>query len=315
MKSAKRTPLKTSSTLNTLCGREVYLKLENLQKTGSFKIRGAANKVQRLTEKEAELGVIAASAGNHAQGVAYSSFKKGISAVIYMPESAPLAKIEAVKAYGAEVVISGQTYQESYRAALQKQKESGRYFIHAFDDPDVIAGQGTVAAEMLQQQPELDTIVIPVGGGGLIAGMAACIKTLKPSVKVIGVQAAGAAASYNRFKRKFPYTLVNAVSIADGIAVKEPGMVTFPHIEAYVDDMVTVSDEEIASAIVFMAEREKMLTEGAGAASLAAVLYKSHLFSSSAKTGAVISGGNMDIDTMLACRRLNAAFKKSQKIV
>ncbi|MFC7371276.1 threonine ammonia-lyase [Fictibacillus iocasae] len=314
MKSAKRTPLKQSSTLNALCGANVYLKLENLQKTGSFKIRGAANKVHRLTGAEGERGVIAASAGNHAQGVAYSASKRGISAVIFMPQTAPQAKVEAVAAYGAQVVLTGQTYQEAFLAACEHQKESGRYFIHAFDDVDVIAGQGTVALEMIQQQPELDVVVIPVGGGGLIAGMSACIKALKPSIRVIGVQAAGAAASYNRFKHKFPYSLVNAASIADGIAVKEPGSLTYPHIEKFVDDMVTVTEEEIAAAIVFMAEREKMLTEGAGAVSLAAVLHKPHL-QKHKKIGAVISGGNLDIDTMLACRRLNAAFKRSKKIV
>ena len=284
-----RTPIKRSQTLDKLTGAEVYLKMENMQKTGSFKIRGATHKIFSLTEKELGKGVVAASAGNHAQGVAFAATKKGIKAKIFMPKLAPQAKIDATRGYGAEVVLIGDTYQESYEAALSEDAT----FVHAFDDPLVMAGQGTVVLEMLHQCPDLDIIIVPVGGGGLIAGTAIAAKAIKPSIRLIGVQAEGAAATYNRFKKTGPTSLKEVSSIADGILVKETGQLTYPIIEHYVDDMVTVSDQEIASAILFMLEREKSFVEGAGAAALAALMYRP-LSASNKKVGIFISGGNAD---------------------
>ncbi|WP_188694256.1 threonine ammonia-lyase [Pullulanibacillus camelliae] len=284
-----RTPVKRSQTLENIIGTEVYLKMENMQKTGSFKIRGATHKVFSLSEQERKQGIVAASAGNHAQGVAFAAAKKGIRARIFMPLHAPRTKVEATQAYGAEVVLVGETYQEAYEAALSEKAT----FVHAFDDPLVMAGQGTVAFELLQQCPDLEMLIVPVGGGGLLAGTAIVAKSLKPSIQLIGVQATGASAIYNRFCSKGPFSLKKIESIADGILVKEPGRFTYPIIQKYVDDMVTVSDEEIASAILLMLEREKSLVEGAGAAALAALLYRP-LQTSNKTVGIVISGGNTD---------------------
>ncbi|MFC4618457.1 threonine ammonia-lyase [Camelliibacillus cellulosilyticus] len=284
-----RTPLKRSKTIDDMTGQAVFLKMENTQKTGSFKIRGATHKIFSLADHDMKKGVIAASAGNHAQGVALAAAKRGISAKIFMPLLAPLTKVRATEAYGAKVVLTGETYQEAYEAALT---ESGT-FVHAFDDPDVIAGQGTVAFEMLQQCPDLDAILVPVGGGGLLAGTAIAVKSSQPSIKVIGVQAEGAAATYNRFKTQGQWRLTSVKSIADGILVKETGQLTYPIIEQYVDDMLTVSDQDIARAILLMLEREKTFVEGAGAAALAALLYKP-LKNLGKKIGVMITGGNAD---------------------
>jgi threonine dehydratase len=288
-----QSPLKQSTTLNYLTNADVYLKLENLQKTGSFKLRGAMNKILSLSDQEMKNGILAASAGNHAQGVALAASLRGIKSKIYMPKHTPFSKASATKGYGAEIVLVGETYNESYQKAVEEMNQSGSTFVHAFDDEQVIAGQGTIGLELLQQNDQLDVIFAPIGGGGLISGVALAIKAIKPSVKVIGVQAVGASATYHKFtgqKMKSPHAFH---TIADGILVKEPGIVTYPLIEKYVDAIVTVTDEEIAHAIMFMLEREKMLVEGAGAAALAAILYKKFPVDRK-KVGCIISGGNVD---------------------
>ncbi|GAM12792.1 threonine dehydratase [Mesobacillus selenatarsenatis SF-1] len=288
-----QTPLKQSTTLNYLTNADVYLKMENLQKTGSFKLRGAMNKILSLSEKEMEKGILAASAGNHAQGVALAASLRGIKSKIYMPKHTPFSKASATKGYGAEIVLTGETYNESYQKAVEDLKQNGSTFVHAFDDEMVIAGQGTVGLEMLQQNDALDVVFAPIGGGGLISGVVLAIKAFKPSVKVIGVQAAGAPATYQRFTGQKWKTPQAVHTIADGILVKEPGAITYPIIEKYVDEVVTVTDEEIAHAIMFMLEREKMLVEGAGAAALAAILSKKVAIDGK-KVGCIISGGNVD---------------------
>jgi threonine dehydratase len=293
MDKVHQTPLKQSTTLNYLTNANVYLKLENLQKTGSFKLRGAMNKILSLSDQEAKRGVLAASAGNHAQGVALASSLRGIKSKIYMPKLTPLSKVSATRGYGAEAILAGETYQESYQRALEEMYQNDSTFVHAFDDDMVIAGQGTIALEMLQQNSQLDVIFVPIGEGGLISGIALGVKANNPSIKVIGVQASGASATYQRFKGQKMKSLLPVNTIADGILVKEPGIKTFPIIEKYVDDIVTVNDEEIAHAILFMLEREKMLVEGAGAAALAAVLYKKIPIERK-KAGCIISGGNVD---------------------
>jgi threonine dehydratase len=288
-----QTPLKQSTTLNYLTNANVYLKLENLQKTGSFKLRGAMNRILSLSDQEANRGVIAASAGNHAQGVALASSLRGIKSKIYMPKHTPLSKVSATKGYGAEAVLAGETYHESYQRAIEEMNQNGSTFVHAFDDDMVIAGQGTIALEILKQNSQLDIIFVPIGGGGLISGISLGIKAYNPSIKVIGVQASGASATYQRFKGQKVKSLLPVNTIADGILVKEPGIKTYPIIEKYVDNIVTVTDEEIAHAIMFMLEREKMLVEGAGAAALAAILFKKVPIDLK-KVGCIISGGNVD---------------------
>ncbi|MCA0986674.1 threonine ammonia-lyase [Guptibacillus algicola] len=303
-----RTPLQRSHTLDQLTGKDVYLKMENLQRTGSFKLRGAFNKVSKLTDIEAARGIVAASAGNHAQGVALAS--KGIKSKIFMPAHTPISKIEATQSYGAEIVLEGDSYNEAFKAAQEDQLKRGATFVHAFDDEDVMAGQGTIALEMMQQCPDLDTILVPVGGGGLLAGMAVAIREFFPHVKLIGVQAAEASATWNRFHKIGPDQLSSAKSIADGISVKEPGQMTYPIIEDLVDDMVTVSEERIASAIIFMLQRQKTLVEGAGAASVAALLSGSI---KGERIGAVISGGNADVEKISTYKKLSEEANKRGK--
>ncbi|MCM3575965.1 threonine ammonia-lyase [Mesobacillus subterraneus] len=288
-----QTPLKQSTTLNYLTNADVYLKLENLQKTGSFKLRGAMNKILSLSDLEVKNGILAASAGNHAQGVALAASLRGVMSKIYMPKHTPFSKASATKGYGAEIALVGETYDESYQKAVEEMNQNGSTFVHAFDDEKVIAGQGTVGLELLQQNAQLDVIFVPIGGGGLISGVALAIKATKPSIKVVGVQAAGAPATYHRFTGQKMKSPQDIHTIADGIMVKEPGAITYPIIEKYVDDIVTVTDEEIAHAIMFMLEREKMLVEGAGAAALAAILYKKFPVDRK-KIGCIISGGNVD---------------------
>jgi threonine dehydratase len=291
-----RTPLTTSSYLNHMVGKNVYFKMENQQKTGAFKVRGASYKVSRLTEKEAKKGMIAASAGNHAQGVALAAAKRGLSAKIFMPIKTPLAKIQATEYYGAEAVLTGGSYQEAYEAACIEQLRTNSFFLHPFDDYDVMAGQGTIAIEMLNQQPYLDTIIIPVGGGGLISGIAVAAKHLNPQIRIIGVQAEGANMMFNHFHGKEPLSQ-EVSTIAEGIAVKEPGKLTLPIIQKYVDDMITVSDNDIASAMVYMLERKKTLVEGAGAAAFAALLVHRNTIRSK-NCGIIVSGGNMDLSKL-----------------
>jgi threonine dehydratase len=304
-----QTPLKQSSTLNYLTNADVYLKLENLQKTGSFKLRGAMNKILSLTGQEVKNGILAASAGNHAQGVAMASSLRGIRSKIYMPKHTPFSKASATKGYGAEIVLVGETYDDSYQKAAEEMSRNGSTFVHAFDDEKVIAGQGTIGIEMLQQNDQLDVIFVPIGGGGLISGVALAIKAIKPTVKIIGVQAVGAAAAYHKFTGQKMKSSHAIHTIADGIMVKEPGMITYPIIEKYVDEIVTVTDEEIACAIMFMLEREKMLVEGAGAAALAAILYKKVQVYGK-KAGCIISGGNADPVKIQTYKEMSTTPKK-----
>lgn len=288
------TPLDKSSTFSSMAGYDVYLKLENLQKTGSFKIRGAYNKIHSLNAEEKVKGVIAASAGNHAQGVAYAARMSNIKATIVMPEVAPLSKIMATRGYGAEVVLSGMVYDDAFQKAQELQQEQGKTFIHAFNDNHVIAGQGTIGLEILEELDDVSAIVVPVGGGGLIAGIALAVKELAPHVKIYGVQAQGAPAMYMSKQAHIRKTTPDAVTFADGIAVKVPGDLTFDIIDKYVDDIVVVDDEAIASTILMMLERAKLMVEGAGAVGLAAIL--NHKIPGKGKVVNIVSGGNVDVN-------------------
>ncbi|WP_186577707.1 threonine ammonia-lyase [Aquibacillus kalidii] len=296
-KIVHRTPLTTSSSVNSMIGKNVFFKMENQQKTGAFKVRGASYKIAQLEQNQAKKGVIAASAGNHAQGVALAAAKRGIKAKIFMPEKTPQSKVEATANYGAETVLVGASFQEAYEAAIREQQLVDSIFLHPFDDPDVMAGQGTIAIEMLEQASQLDTIIVPIGGGGLISGIAVGAKFINPKIKIIGVQANGASSTYNQYHKKGPTSLTRVDTIADGIAVKKPGEITYPIIQKFVDDVFIVSDEDIASAMVYMLERKKTLIEGAGAAAFAALITHSGQIKSE-NCGIVISGGNMDISKM-----------------
>ncbi|KGP72771.1 threonine dehydratase [Pontibacillus yanchengensis Y32] len=282
--------------------------MENQQKTGAFKVRGASYKISQLTQQEASRGVIAASAGNHAQGVALAASKRGIEAKIYMPEHTPEAKIRATKAYGATIMLTGESFQEAYQAALEDQEQNNSVFVHPFDDIDVMAGQGTIAVEMLEQNPDLDTLLVPIGGGGLISGVAVAAKSIKPDINVIGVQAKEASATYNRFYKQGSSSLTQVKTIADGIAVKQPGMATFPIINQYVDEIITVTEPDIASAMLYMLERNKSLVEGAGASAFAGLLaHGTHL--NAQNVGIVVSGGNMDVSKMPTIQHLASNHK------
>ena len=272
----------------------LHLKLENLQKTGSFKLRGAYNKIHVLAPEEKARGVIAASAGNHAQGVAYAATHAGIRSVIVMPETAPLAKVAATKGYGAEVVLAGTSYDEAFAKAKELQARDGLTFVHAFDDPAVMAGQGTIALEILRELPDVAAVVVPVGGGGLIAGVATAIKEKAPHVKVYGVQAAGADAMARSKAGNCLTQTAEAQTIADGIAVKSPGKATFAVVQKYVDDIVTVDDEAIAASILMLLERAKLVVEGSGAIALAAML--GGRLPASGPVACVVSGGNIDVN-------------------
>lgn len=291
------TPLVISDHMSQMAEAEVYFKLENLQKTGSFKIRGALNKIASLKNAYRKKGVVAASAGNHAQGVAYAASLFGVKSTIVMPENSPLTKYMATKAYGAEVMLKGALFDEAQKFAKGIQKKTGGIFLHGFDDYDVIAGQGTIGLEILEDLPDVRMIVVPVGGGGLISGMAIAIKETKPAVKIIGVQAAHAPSMYLSFKEGRICESPEAQSIADGLAVKKVGEKTFPIIQKYVDDMVVVEEEEIAAAVLFLLEKEKILAEGAGATPLAALMFKKDL-RIPPKTAIIISGGNIDVNTI-----------------
>jgi threonine dehydratase len=289
------TPLAPSRTLRDLTGADIYLKAENMQRSGSFKVRGASFKLSRLSEQEYRRGVIAASAGNHAQGVAIAAAQHNISCTIVMPETAPLAKVMATQGYGAEVVLHGFTYDDAYQHCLELQEELGATFIHAFDDPDVIAGQGTLGLEMLSDLPDADALVVPVGGGGLIAGITIAARALRPNIKIIGVQAAGAASSRASLDAGELRELPSIATIADGIAVKQPGALTFPIIQHLVDDVVVVNDEAIIGAVLLLMERSKMLVEGAGAAGVAALL-SGAVNLQGMKVLVPLTGGNIDIN-------------------
>ena len=275
----------------------VYLKSENLQITGSFKVRGAYYKISQLTEEQKQAGVIACSAGNHAQGVALAASNNGIKAVVCMPDGAPISKVEATKGYGAEVVLVPGVYDDAYNKALELQKEKGYTFVHPFDDEDVIAGQGTIGLEILDQLDNIDAVVVPIGGGGLISGVAFAIKSLKPSIKVYGVQAANAPSMYESVKQKKQITLDTVSTFADGIAVKHPGDLTFEIINKYVDEIVTVSEDEIAMAILALMEKQKLVSEGAGATAVAAVV-ANKIPVKGKNVVCVVSGGNIDVNIL-----------------
>ncbi len=275
-------------------GTELYLKTENLQITGSFKVRGAYYKMTCLSDEEKARGVIACSAGNHAQGVALAAQKNGIKAVICLPDGAPISKVEATKSYGAEVCLVEGVYDDAYQKALRLRDEKGYTFVHPFNDEEVVAGQGTIALELIEQLPDLDAVLVPIGGGGLISGIAYTIKTLNPHVKVYGVQAKGAPSMKNSVEHGVIETLPSVSTIADGIAVKQPGELTYDICSKYVDEIVTVSDDEISAAILALMEQHKLVTEGAGAVTVAAVMFdKVNL--KGKKAVCVLSGGNIDV--------------------
>jgi len=293
------TPLDYSGTFSRLTRMNLYLKLENMQKTGSFKIRGAYNKIFRLSDQQKSRGVIAASAGNHAQGVAYAASVLGLKATIVMPEGSPISKISASRGYGAEVILAGRDYDESFDIAGEMQKKSGATFIHGFDDVDIIAGQGTLGLEILDQMPRLDAMIVPVGGGGLVSGILMAVKSLRPQVKIYGVQSAGAPAVY--LYRKCAENLDTPVTgtIAEGICVRRPGTLNLEIIRKYVDDVALVSDEEIAQAILMLLERSKIIAEGAGAAALASLI-SGKLDLTGQNVVVVVSGGNIDVNVLAA---------------
>ena len=273
---------------------EVYLKTENLQLTGSFKVRGAGFMISQLSKEEKAKGVIACSAGNHAQGVALAAQKYGIKSVICLPDGAPISKVEATKSYGAEVVMVKGVYDDAYNHALKLRDEMGYTFVHPFDNEDVIAGQGTIGLEILNNLNNIDAIVVPIGGGGLISGIAYAVKQLSPKTKVYGVQAEGAASMFRSVKDGKRGKLPSVSTFADGIAVKEPGVNTFEICSKYVDDIVTVSEDEISSAILALIEQHKMIAEGAGAVSVAAVMFNK-LPVENKRVVCVVSGGNIDV--------------------
>ncbi len=275
-------------------GAELYLKTENLQITGSFKVRGAYYKMSRLTDAEKSRGVIACSAGNHAQGVALAAQKNGIKSVICLPDSAPISKVEATKSYGAEICLVEGVYDDAYQKALELRDKNGYTFIHPFNDPDVIAGQGTIALELAEQIPDMDAVIVPVGGGGLIAGIAYTIKNLNPAIKVYGVQAAGAPSMQKSIDDEKIEKLDRVFTIADGIAVKEPGTLTYEICRKYVDEIVTVTDDEISAAILALMEQHKLVTEGAGAVAVAAAMF-GKVDLAGKKTVCILSGGNIDV--------------------
>jgi threonine dehydratase len=287
-------PCPHSVMLSELTGQQVYLKLENLQMTGSFKERGALNRIAMLTPEQAARGVIAASAGNHAQGVAYHATKRGIRAVIVMPLTTPLVKVTATRDFGAEVVLHGANYDEAFAEAMRLCADQDLTFIHPFDDAAVMAGQGTIGLELLEQVPLLEAVVVPIGGGGLIGGIACAIKESRPEIRIVGVQTSRLPSMAAAVEAHHPVTIEPATTIADGIAVRRAGELTLPMVERYVDEIVTVDEDEIASAILMLLEREKTLAEGAGAAALAALLqHRTSL--KGAHTAVMVCGGNIDV--------------------
>ncbi|ATA81875.1 threonine ammonia-lyase [Capnocytophaga leadbetteri] len=273
-------------------GNQIYIKPENLQKTGAFKIRGAYNKINKLTEEEKKRGVIASSAGNHAQGVAYAARELGIKAVIVMPKTTPLIKVQSTKKYGAEVVLYGDVYDDAYQKAKELEAQEGYVFVHPFDDIDVLEGQGTIALEILEEMPDAEVIVVPIGGGGLISGIAAAAKMIKPDIKIIGVEPSGAASATEALKKNKVITLPEANTIADGTAVKRIGDLTFNCIKQYVDEVVTVDDYELTEAFLLLAEKHKIIAENSGILPLAAL---KKLSERGKKVVPVVSGGNIDV--------------------
>ncbi|MDL0089431.1 threonine ammonia-lyase [Campylobacter gastrosuis] len=309
-----KTPFAFSSKLSTLSGAKIYLKEENLQRTGAYKIRGAYNKIANLSDDERKKGVVAASAGNHAQGVAISAREFGIKAVIVMPESTPLLKVANTRALGAEILLKGDNFDEAYEFALKYAKEQGMSFIHPFNDEFVMAGQGTIGLEMLDEVADLDIVVIPVGGGGLASGISSCVKQVNPDVKVICVGAKGAPAMFESFKAKKSINSKSVRTIADGIAVRDASETTLANIIECVDEFVQVDDEEIANAILFLLESQKIVVEGAGAAGVAALMHGKIKHKKDAKIGIVLSGGNIDVQ-MLSIIIEKGLIKSARKMI
>jgi threonine dehydratase len=305
-------PCARSEYFSQLTGNSVYLKLDNLQRTGAFKERGALNKLLTLTAEERSRGVIAASAGNHAQGVAYHAGHHGIRAEICMPLTTPLIKVSATKSYGAEVILHGANYDEACEEAVRRSQQFGMTFVHPFDDEVVIAGQGTMGLEILQQVPDIEAVIAPIGGGGLIAGVACAVKATNPQVRVIGVQPARLPSMKVAIAEGQPVTLSPAATIADGIAVRRAGEKTLPLIQKYVDDIVTVDEEEIANAILLLLEREKTLAEGAGAAAIAALINRKTPLSGK-KVAVLVCGGNIDVS--LLSRIMERGLVKDGRLV
>ncbi len=282
----------------SLCAdSEIYLKPENLQRTGSFKLRGAYYKISQLSPEEKARGVVACSAGNHAQGVALGARAAGIPAYIFLPAGAPVSKIEATRRLGANVVLVDGVYDDAYQSAVEEEKQSGLTMIHPFNDPKVIAGQGTIGLEILEEMPDVEAVIVPIGGGGLCAGVAFAVKTLRPEVKVYGVQAEGAPSMYNSLKQGSRQHLDSVQTIADGIAVKEPGDLTFDLVSKWVDEVVTVSEDEIANAILALIEQQKLVAEGAGAVAVAAAMFDKVPIKGK-KTVCIVSGGNIDVTSL-----------------
>ena len=292
---ARKTDLIAAPNLSV--GKQLYLKTENLQVTGSFKLRGAYYKISQLTEEERSKGVIACSAGNHAQGVALAATSMGIKSIICMPDGAPIMKVENTKRLGAQVELVPGAYDEAHDRAVELQQETGMTFIHPYDDELVMAGQGSIGLEILEQLPDVEAVIVPIGGGGLISGVAFAIKALRPEVKVYGVQAAGAASMYKAYHEKHYCTLDYVKTLADGIAVKTPGENTYEIISKYVDDIVTVSEDEISAAILALMEKQKLVAEGAGATPVAAALFNK-LPIEGKKTVCLVSGGNIDVNIL-----------------
>ena len=305
-------PCARSETFSQTTANHVYLKLDNLQRTGAFKERGALNKLLLLSEKERARGVIAASAGNHGQGVAYHAGKLGIRAQICMPLTTPLIKVSSTRAFGAEVVLHGANYDEAYEEALRRSQADGLTFVHAFDDDAVIAGQGTIGLELMEQHPDLQAVIVPIGGGGLIGGIGCAVKESNPKVQVFGVQASRLPSMKVAVAEGVPVTLNAASTIADGIAVRRAGERTLPLVQKYVDDIVTVEEEEIANAILLLLEREKTLAEGAGAAAVAALVNRKLPFVEK-KVAVLVCGGNIDV-TLLS-RIIERGLVKDGRLV
>ncbi|WP_380678981.1 threonine ammonia-lyase [Salinigranum sp. GCM10025319] len=295
---ARRTPLDYSHTFSRMSGAEVHLKLENFQRTGAFKIRGATNRIATLSEKEREAGVVTASAGNHAQGVALAATRAGVDSTIVMPEFAPISKVNATRRYGGRVVLHGVDYSEAQARAHEIEREEGRTYVHAFDDPVVMAGQGTLGLEILDQCPDVETVVVGIGGGGLISGIATAIKAQSPETRVVGVQAEGASSLADSLDKGEVVELDSVDTIADGIATRRVGEKTFEVIRERVDEVVTVSDEEIAMAVTHLLERAKTLVEGAGAVPLAAVLSEAFDYDEGEVIVPALCGGNIDLNVL-----------------
>ncbi|ELZ01639.1 threonine dehydratase [Natrialba chahannaoensis JCM 10990] len=296
--TSRHTPLEYSHTYSSMTDADVHFKLETFQRTGSFKIRGATNRVATLSEAEKDAGVVTASAGNHAQGVALAATRSGVDSTIVMPEHAPISKVKATRNYGAKVVLDGTDYNEAAQRAHELEEKEDRTYVHAFDDEYVMAGQGTIGLEILEDCPDVDTVVVPIGGGGLISGVAAAIKEKRPETRVIGVQAEGASSAATSLEKGERISLDGVDTIADGIATRSVGEKPFRHIEEHVDEVVTVSDSEIAVAIVYLLERSKTLVEGAGAVPLAALLFEHFEYDAGETIVPILSGGNVDLNTL-----------------